>query len=111
METRTYFTILKWWTVQRPMDKLFVFMIVVIATVGIGSVRLYGQKEALSQSRYSDMQEYERRSELKAEIALKRSDSLRAVDKKECEMEKQQLYNERTPYIKDRTQKIKNELK
>ena len=111
----TYFTILKWWTAQRPQDRLFVFMVLLIATFGLTSLRLYGQKEAIAQSRYEDMMECEKRSaaqaEIKAERALKRSDSLRAADRLECENQFQNLLNERTPIIKDRTQKIQKELK
>ena len=69
----TYFTVLKWWVAQRMQDKLFVVFIVIIATFGIVSFRLYGQKEAIEQSRYADMRECERRSAEQAQIKADRA--------------------------------------
>ena len=114
----TYFTILKWWIAQRKQDKLFVVFIVIIATVGIVSIKIYGQKEvvqqqkeAIQQSRFEDRKEYERQADIKADKAERRSDSLREADKEECEKRFENEYNEKKQSIKTRSEKIDKALK
>ena len=107
----TYFTILKWWIAQRPQEKIFVLLIVMIATVGIVSFKLYGQKEAIEQSRLEDRKEYERQSNYERDKALKRSDSLRNADRIDCQTYYQNISNDKEKSIKLRTQKISNALK
>lgn len=112
---KAYFSIVKWWTSQKPTDKLFAFMLFVIIGLATTNIKIYGQNATLQETKYIDMQECERRaliqSELKADKALKRSDSLRIEDKKQCETEIQNLFEQRTPHIKSRTQKIENALR
>ena len=111
METNTFFTILKWWVDQRKQDKIFVLLIFIIATFGLVSFRLYGQKEAIQQRRFEDMRQYEMIADQKAEKALKRSDSLRTADRIDCQNDYQNLLNDKESKTILRTQKISKALK
>ena len=111
----TSVNVVKWWTTLKPTDKLFAFMAFVIVALCTVCIKQYGEYKRLNEARYVDVIECEKRGAARAAsdifIERKRADSSIAAERKQCEIDKQNFIRERTPFIKNRTQKIENALK
>ena len=104
------FAIVRWWTEQKPTDKLLVFLLAVIISVSTVAIRLYSTNTELQRENLAGRIEAEQRNSNALQSQRNRDDSLREEDNKECELEKQQIYN-RFSIIKDRNDKIQKAIK
>lgn len=104
------FAIVRWWTSQKPTDKLLVFLLSVIIAVSTVSIRLYSYNTELQKENLSGRIEAEQRNSNSLQAQRNRDDSLRAEDNKECEFEKQQIYD-RVNIIKKRNENITKAIK
>ena len=104
------FAIVKWWTSQKLQDKFLVFLVACIIFLTAVSVRLYSSNTDLHTENLSKRVEAEQRNTSSLQSQRNRDDSLRAEDKKLCELEKQEIYN-RVGIIRERNDKIEKALK
>ena len=104
------FAIVKWWTSQKPQDKLLVFLLACIISVSTVAIRLYSSNSELQKENLAARVEAEQRNTFSLQTQRNRDDSLRAEDRKVCELEKQEIYN-RVGIIKERNEKIERALK
>ena len=104
------FAIVKWWTTQKPADKLLVFLLACIISLSTVATRLYSSNSDLQSENLAKRVEAEQRNTSSLQSQRNRDDSLRAEDKKLCELEKQEIYN-RVGIIRERNDKIEKALK
>lgn len=104
------FGILKWWTSLKPTDKLLAFLVACIIAVSTVSVQLYSTNAQLQKENLNARVEAEQRNSNSLQAQRNRDDSLRAEDNKDCELEKQAIYN-RVGIIRERNDKIQKALK
>ena len=104
------FAILKWWTSQKPTDKLLVFLVIVIIVLATSLVNVLGTNGTLQKENLGARIECEQRVLSSVTWQRNRDDSLRAQDNRDCELEKQAIYG-RAPILEKRNQNIEKALK
>ena len=104
------FAIVKWWTSQKPTDKLLVFLLACIISVSTVAVRLYSTNTDLQRENLAARVECEQRLASSVQWQRNRDDSLNAIDARNWEIEKQEIYN-RVDIIKKRNDKIQKAIK
>ena len=104
------FAILKWWTSQKPTDKLLVFLVIVNIILATSLVNVLGTNGTLQEKNLTRTNECEQRVASSNNWIRNRYDSLRAQDNRDCELEKQAIYG-RAPILEKRNQNIEKELK
>jgi len=104
------FVIIKWWTSQKPTDKLLVFQLTVIIALATSLINVLGTNGTLQEKSLNRTIECEQRVASSVAWQRNRDDSLRAADNKECELEKQQMYD-RYNIVRDRNENITKAIK
>ena len=104
------FAIVKWWTSQKPTDKLLVFLLACIISVSTVAVRLYSTNTDLQRENLAARVECEQRLASSVQWQRNRDDSLNAIDARHWEIEKQEIYN-RVDIIKKRNDKLQKAIK
>ena len=104
------FAIVRWWIGLKAQDKLIAFLLSVIIALATVSTRLYSYNTELQRENLFGRVEAEQRNSNSLQTQRNRDDSLRAEDNKECELEKQQIYD-RVNIVKQRNENIIKAIK
>lgn len=106
-----YFAVVKWWTSLKITDKLLAYLLAGIIALGTTCFRLYSSKEEEQKKNLNARVECEQRVASSVTIERRRCDSVITAHDTRCELEKQNLFLQRTPEIKERITKIEKALK
>ena len=104
------FAILKWWTSQKPTDKLLVFLVIVIIVLATSLVNVLGTNGTLQKENLNARVECEQRVNISVTWQRNRDDSILANKEVKWEIERQLFYS-RAPIVKDRNERIEKALK
>lgn len=104
------FAIVRWWIGLKAQDKLIAFLLAVIISVSTVATRLYSTNSELQRENLAARVECEQRLASSVQWQRNRDDSLNAIDARNWEIEKQEIYN-RVDIIKKRNDKLQKAIK
>lgn len=100
----------KWWTTQKPLDKLFVLLIIALIGSVTLNLRQAGSASALQEIKETTRIECEQRLERRLTEQRNFSDSILSIVKQKYEDQILSIYTTRTPVLNEGTKKIENSL-
>ena len=104
------FAIVRWWIGLKAQDKLIAFLLSVVIALTTSLINVLGTNGILQEKNLNRTIECEQRVASSVAWQRNRDDSLRDNDNKNCELEKQDIYN-RVGIIKQRNDKIQKAIK